>query len=212
MRVNITAALMSKLNVLSSEYNIEVGGYLTGETKNGELYLDDLLIPNQRITTGSVEINTNDQVELFRRYGSRCKRIVGHWHSHHSMGCFWSGVDRNNMSNIMEYKDLFVFIVSSLGNHKVKICMKNPLNIEFDDCDLYLRTVMLDQLRTRMKTLMGENRPRSYHNANLTQNLSIEEKMDAISQKVEKEMLDNDDDEIVEEGQEEETEEASYYG
>ena len=157
MKVNITAALISKMNVLSSEYNVEVGGYLTGEIKNGEMCLDDLLIPDQRISAAAVEIDTSDQVNLFRKYRNRCRRIVGHWHSHHRMGCFWSATDLNNMSNIMQYKDLYVFVVSSQGNHKVKVCMKNPLNLEFDNCDLYLRTVMLDQVRMKMKNLMAEN-------------------------------------------------------
>lgn len=164
MKVNITAALMAKLNVLSSEYNIEVGGYLTGETKNGELFLDDLLIPNQRISAAEVTISPIDQVAMFRKYGARCKRIIGHWHSHHGMGCFWSGTDRNNMNNIMTYKNLFVFIVSSRGNHKVKVCMSNPLNLEFDDCDLYLRTVMIDQVRMTMQKLMDNNTNPSYYN------------------------------------------------
>lgn len=155
MKINITSALISKLNILSSEYNVEVGGYLTGEIRKGEIYLDGLLIPNQLISSVTVSIHTNNQVELFRKYGKKCKRIIGHWHSHHSMGCGWSQVDERNMSNIMEYHDLFIFIVSSMGNHKVKMCMKKPFTLEIDDCDLHLRTVMIDQLRTQMQKLMN---------------------------------------------------------
>jgi proteasome lid subunit RPN8/RPN11 len=164
MKVNITAALMSKLNVMSSEYNIEIAGYLTGEIKDGEVFLDDILIPSQRISTASVEINPTHQIELLRKYGAKCKKILGHWHSHHSMGCFWSGQDLSNMTNIMSYKNVYVFIVSSQGNHLVKVCMKNPLKAEWDNCNLYLRTVMLDQLRLKINQLVNnsDNRRFSY--------------------------------------------------
>lgn len=202
MKVNITAALISKLNVLSSEYNIEVGGYLTGKIKEGQLWLDDLLIPDQRITSTSVEIDTKDQVSLFRKYGARCKDIVGHWHSHHSMGCFWSGTDLTNMNNIMGYKDLYVFIVSSQGNHKVKVCMKNPLTLEFDDCELYIKTVMIDQLRMRMKQLMSNDTTPNYLKGgnNMKHTKTINEKMNEISEETKNE---NTDEEIIEEGNEE---------
>lgn len=208
MKVNITASLMAKMNVLSSEYNIEVGGYLTGKIKNGEIFLDDLLIPNQRISAASVDINTNSQVEMFRKYGARCKKIIGHFHSHHSMGCFWSAIDLNNMNNIMGYKDLFVFIVSSKGNHKVKVCMKNPLTLEFDDCDLYLRTVMIDQLRMKMKNLMNNDTTPDYSSSKFLVEDDINNA--EIAEETEKEL----EEELKEEFEEElkDKSEAAYYG
>ena len=76
MKINITSELKSKLDILSSEYSYEIGGYLIGEIKNGEIYLDGILIPNQKISKGSVEISGMNQVELLKKYGiKKCKRI-----------------------------------------------------------------------------------------------------------------------------------------
>lgn len=188
MKINITAALLSKLNVLSSEYNIEVGGYLTGEAKNGEIYLDDLLIPDQTISTVSVNITSRDQVNLLKKYGKKCRRIIGHWHSHHSMGCFWSTTDERDMANVIESKDLYLFMVSSLGNHKIRLYMKRPLDLQFDDVKLHVKTVMLDQLRLRVNKLIKGNSERN----------SVQKEIEEVDIKIEEE--------------EEEEKEETYYG
>ena len=78
IKINIAPVLLAKLNVLSSEYSVEVGGYLTGEVKHNEIYLKDLLIPNQQISSGSVHISPNDQVALRNKLGNRVKDIIGH--------------------------------------------------------------------------------------------------------------------------------------
>ena len=157
MKINITSNLLTKLNVLSSEYSIEVGGYLTGEIRDGEIYLQDIIIPNQLISGVSVNIRPQDQVDLLRRYGDKCKKIIGKWHSHHNMGAFWSSIDANDIREIMEYKDLYVFMVSSLGNHLIKVCIKKPFKYEINDVKLFPKTVDLDIMRQQVDKLISQN-------------------------------------------------------
>ncbi len=157
IKINITPVLLSKLNMLSSEYNIEIGGYLIGEIVHNEIYLKDILIPSQRINSVSVNINGNDQIELRKKYGDKVKEIIGHWHSHHNMGCFWSSTDTNNMKNIMSFKKFFVFVVSSNGDHLIKISQKEPFRYDFNDCEFFIKNLKIDMLRKQIDTLIVKN-------------------------------------------------------
>lgn len=155
MKVNVSGKLMHKMNILSSEFNIEVGGYLIGSVVNGELYLDDVLIPRQRIGSTSDVISPEHQIALRREHGDKVKNIVGHWHSHHHMGAFWSPTDLALHNGIMQYRDYFVFVVSSQGNHLVKVCVKKPLIIEQDRVAMHMPE--FDVVRASMKDLIANN-------------------------------------------------------
>jgi proteasome lid subunit RPN8/RPN11 len=155
--LHITAELKTKLDIISSNYNIEVGYYFIGEVRNGEIFLQDILIPNQQITTVSVEINPKDQIDLLKRYGDKVKKIIGHGHSHWNLGCFWSSTDINNMNQIMTYKDFFVFIVSSKGNHLIKVIQKKPYALTIDDAQLNIKTVSIDLMKKFVDNLVKQN-------------------------------------------------------
>lgn len=153
MKVNITALLMSKMDYIAKNYNVEFGGYLIGEIKDGEIHLQDLLIPNQTVSATSVDISPEAQMDLRRRYKDKVFKILGHFHSHHSMSAFFSATDEENMRNIMLKKKLFVFIVSSDKGHLVRISMRDPLNIDFNDCELYINTIEFNNLRKRLEEI-----------------------------------------------------------
>jgi len=155
MKVNVSGKLMHKMNILSSEFRVEVGGYLTGKIVNGELFLDDVLIPNQRISSTSDIISPEHQIALRKQHGDKVKNIVGHWHSHHNMGAFWSATDTALHEGIMQYKEYFVFIVSSNGQHLAKVCVKKPLSIERDRVGIHMPE--FDAIRAGMKELMSDN-------------------------------------------------------
>lgn len=157
LTIHITPTLLTKLNVLSSEYTIEVGGYLTGEIKDNTIFLRDLLIPDQNISSGSVKITGEDQVKLRQKFGDKVKEILGHWHSHHSMGCFWSDTDENDMKNTMSFRKLFVWVVSSNGNHLIRVSQKEPFSIDINDCEFYVKNLTIDLLRKRMDNLVIKN-------------------------------------------------------
>jgi len=163
IKVKITPSLLTKLDILSSEYNIEIGGYLLGEIKDGILVISDLLIPSQRINSVAVEISPRDQIDLLKRYrAEKCKRIVGHWHSHHTMGCFWSGQDKLNMNQIMTYKDYFLFIVSSKKNHLCRLCLSKPIRADFENADLEISSLTIDMLRSHVNKIIENNQGNPY--------------------------------------------------
>lgn len=157
-KIIITPLLMNKLDILSSEYNQEIGGYITGEVKEGVIYMDDILIPTQVVTGGSVDINPGDQVGLYKKFGKKCQKILGHMHTHPgSLGCFWSDRDLVTMKDIMTYKKFYIFIVGSNKKYLIKICTKLPFKAEFDNYDLYIKSTRLDSVRNWIRQIIGKD-------------------------------------------------------
>ena len=157
IKVFISPTLISKLNALSTEYDVEVGGYLVGEIKNCNIYLKELLIPSQSVSTASVNISPQDQVRLRQKYGKLATQIIGHWHSHHNMGAYFSAVDIQQHEDKMEYTDFYVFVVSSRGQHKIKVCQKVPFKLETEDCEFYVDSLKLQMTRKQIEKLFSDN-------------------------------------------------------
>lgn len=61
-------------------------GYLKGFEDDGDIYIEDIYIPEQTVTSANVN-NEEEQPE----------DSIGMVHSHHSMGAFWSGTDRSSI-------------------------------------------------------------------------------------------------------------------
>jgi len=134
IRLILTKKLKDKLDYLSNYDKTEVGGFLTysliEQDKDGEvrITLNDILIPPQEATAGDVDVDGVGQIELRKEYGDKCLKIIGHFHSHRSMGCFFSSTDEDMMKSNSENKNFRVFIVGSQGKHLIRLILKNSIN------------------------------------------------------------------------------------
>jgi len=173
-RVHISSELISVLNVLSQEYDTEVAGYLVGSIVNGNIHLEDILIPEQDTSQTSVSINPQQMLQLRREYPDKCSRIIGHWHSHHSMGCFWSKTDEENMEQIADPRKLFVFIVSSKGKHLIRIEMREPIHISLDKVGYEIYSEKLTAVRQKVDKIIEENEKRKAEESLLETGLTDE--------------------------------------
>ena len=153
MRINISPSLKVTLETLNEEFDFEIAGYLLGKIVNKEIFLYDILIPSQQVSSGGVVISPEAQVELFKKHGNKCQNIIGHWHSHVDFGVFWSSTDEINMRNIMEYKKLYVFAVTSKNQHLIRVCVREPLDFDIDENNLYLKSLKLDLLRKKLSNI-----------------------------------------------------------
>lgn len=153
IKVNVSPNLWTKIDFITRNYNIEFGGYLVGEIRAKEIFLQDLLIPSQTVSGTHVDISHEAQLDLRKKYGDKVFKIIGHWHSHHSMGAFWSGTDLNNMSNIMTSKKLFVFIVTSTTGYKCRVSVREPIAYDLEDCELYIKSLTFDILRGQLEKI-----------------------------------------------------------
>ena len=134
IRLILTKKLKDKLDYLSTKYTkSEISGFITykeiSKDENGvKIILDDLLIPPQKAHTSEVDVDGVGQIELRKEYGDKFLNIIGHWHSHHTMGAFFSSTDETMMNSYSENKNFRLFIVSSLGKHLIRFVLKNTIN------------------------------------------------------------------------------------
>jgi len=129
--IKISLILKTKMDYLSSLKD-EIAGWLIGEIKEDYIFLEDILIPKQEVTSASVEIDPSAGPALLKEFKDKCKLILGHWHSHAGMSCFWSSIDEDNITQIMQPRKFFVFIVSSEGKHLLRIESKIPFPMSID--------------------------------------------------------------------------------
>jgi proteasome lid subunit RPN8/RPN11 len=134
VKLIMTKKLKDKLDYLSNYKPTEVGGFLTYEKieqdKDGEVsvVLDDILIPPQEAKSTEVDIDGVGQIELRKEYGDKCLKIIGHFHSHNTMGCFFSSTDEDMMKSYSENKPFCIFIVGSEGKHLIRLILRNSIN------------------------------------------------------------------------------------
>lgn len=139
IKLFLTQKLLDKLNYISLEYEKELGGLVTYsqmEEKDGEvkIVLDDLLIPYQDVSSASVDTEAKDLIALRKEYKDKCLKIIGHWHSHNTMGSFFSGTDEDMMKEFSENKNICIFIVSSKGEHLIRAVLKNkPFEMKIEN-------------------------------------------------------------------------------
>jgi len=136
MEVKIIKTVEDKINWLVNNYPEEISAWLVGEIKDDEILINELLFPYQDVSGGSVEVEGKNLVKLRQEYGNKCKKIIGHWHSHNSMGSFFSADDEEFIEKYMNTKNIAVFIVSSQkSSHRIKLVIRNPINLVIDELD-----------------------------------------------------------------------------
>ena len=130
--VTLQEKFKEKIDWISSHHDKEVNGFITGTIEKDSIILEDLLIPYQDADGGSCEVTGENIVKLRKEYKDQCKKIIGEWHSHHSMGTFWSSDDEKVINDFSEPRETSVFIVSSKGNHLVRVEVRKPFKISLD--------------------------------------------------------------------------------
>lgn len=142
MKIFLTPEIDQKLACFTNEFDNEIGAWLGGEVKEDCIIIDDLLIPPQEVSGADVDIDPKGLIALREEYKKKCDRIIGHFHSHHKMGAFWSGTDENNMRQIMEAntRKLFVFLVTSSSGYRLRVELKVPFKVILDDLKYQILT------------------------------------------------------------------------
>lgn len=85
--VYISKIVKEKIDALMDEFrHTEWLGYLVGKIKGAKHFVEDMVIPEQEVSTASVKV-----------LGTPPDRCIGTVHSHHSMGAFTSGTDEEHL-------------------------------------------------------------------------------------------------------------------
>ena len=57
----------------------------------------------------------------------------------------------------MSFRKFFVWVVSSKGNHLIRVSQREPFSYDFDDCEFYVKNLTLDLLRKSVDNLVIRN-------------------------------------------------------
>ena len=124
------------------QFKAEIGGQcVVVENAEGNFWLKDPVILKQEVSAGNCDL---DEAELAMHYGKMADKYgddVRHcwWHSHHTMGAFWSGTDNNTImeNETDDFSSFFLTFLSYLFINSFTLryfvfYMKRNIDFSFD--------------------------------------------------------------------------------
>jgi len=158
--VEISKILHDKIVWLINNYDKEIGCWLIGEIKPDKIIIEDFLIPFQEVGGASVDTSGSNLVKLRKEYGDKCKKIIGHFHSHNTMSAYWSSTDEDFIKEYTEPRGQAVFIVSSKSDgHRVRLEITKPFKLSFDELEYTIideNSEVANELKEAIKTKLTE--------------------------------------------------------
>ena len=126
------------------EYKTEIGGMaLIYKSKKGDWIVDRPCIIKQEVSSTNTALDKNELAKYYTKehmFMEKNHKDVEYrflwWHSHHTMGAFWSGTD---LSTIEEYSDGdvgFALVVNLKEEYKFRVSVWNPVELA-EDIDLH---------------------------------------------------------------------------
>lgn len=141
-----------KVDWFSSNYEQEIAGFIIGEISKEGIILEDLLIPEQEVGSASVKLIGKNLVKLRKEYGDKCKKIIGEWHSHNTMGCMWSYTDEEDfIKPFSEPREVTLFVVSSKGEHLIRMEIRKPFFMSLDKLSYVVESKENDKLTKKLE-------------------------------------------------------------
>ena len=125
-------------NAAYNEWQSEISGMLIAEKdEDGDWEIHSPVILEQMVSGGNTSLNKEELAKYYTKMGKKHSdsdiKFVW-WHSHHTMGAFWSGTD---ISSIDEYgegeSDLsFALVVNLKEEYKCRVSVWKPVEIHQD--------------------------------------------------------------------------------
>lgn len=159
MKLIIPAAIERRLNAYVQAVDSEIAGMGELEMReDGNLWVTDIAIYNQEVTGGTADLSPQAlamfQTELIKA-GKSPKNWYLWWHSHHTMGAFFSTTDTGTIGTSTEFDHLMSLVVNQRRDRKARFDthMINglPLRMTVDNVaieigpDVTARNTELDQ-------------------------------------------------------------------
>ena len=120
------------------QFKTEIGGQLIiREDKDGDFILEDPVILKQTVAGANCELDEEALAVHYSKMAGKHGDNIRHcwWHSHHTMGAFWSGTDTSTIES-NESKDFTVSLVVNLKKeYKLRVQFFYPFE-HHEDVDL----------------------------------------------------------------------------
>ena len=138
------------------DYQSEIGGMAVCiETEDGWIIKDPVIL-KQEISSGNCILDKNALANYYTEYGIKYKKENYRflwWHSHHTMGAFWSGTD---LKAIDEFKDgdlSFALVVNLKREYVMRISVWQPVEIHKDVTLEIVDTEITEEITKEVKEL-----------------------------------------------------------
>ncbi len=116
------------------KHKSEIGGYMVVIKKDDEFIIKEPVILEQEISGG----NTVIKKEALAKYQQKAAMKYGTdvyfcwWHSHHTMGAFWSGTDLNAIQQSKHSDVSFSLVVNLKEEYLFRVSIWEPLEVHVD--------------------------------------------------------------------------------
>ena len=127
------------INYAASAYNqfkSEIGGMMVAiEDEAGDWELLDPVIMKQRITPSNTHLDQEELAAYYTKAAMKYKKYNFRfcwWHSHHTMGAFWSGTDTDTIDEFNDGDFSFALVVNLKEEYKFRVSIWKPLEAHKD--------------------------------------------------------------------------------
>ena len=125
------------------QFKAEIGGMMVViKDQDGDWELKDPVIMKQEVTAGNTHL---DKDELAKYYTKAAMKYAKEefrfcwWHSHHTMGAFWSGTDTNTIDEFSDGDFSFALVVNLKEEYKFRVSVWKPIEAH-EDVELNILT------------------------------------------------------------------------
>ena len=169
MKIKIPIKLYRKLRAYVEQIDVEISGM--GEIKktleDGEtlLTITDIRIFKQKVTHGNTVLDRRDLGKFYDdilREGKNMQEWKLWWHSHNTMGAFFSGTDNQTIEEFNTETDKENWILALVTNHKEETLIRcdifapirhtiDGLDLEIDYGDKDMRKDIKKEIEAKVK-------------------------------------------------------------
>jgi len=151
LKKGVYEKIMARVKLLGKD-GLECGGLLIGEKDEDTMTITDIKQCKQEVSGGNVEFDMEAMTRFMRENQDKewYNKIIGWWHSHHNMSCFWSSTDDEQFDTFLQgfdkTKECVGLVFVSTGKFLARIDIKHPyLTASFDDYPVELEDDKLSQ-------------------------------------------------------------------
>ena len=117
------------------QFKAEIGGQcVVIPDKDGDFWLTHPVIMKQEVSSGNCELDETALAIHYSKMAGQYGDKVRHcwWHSHHTMGAFWSGTDTSTIKENVTEDFSISLVVNLKEEYKLRVQMFYPIEAEFD--------------------------------------------------------------------------------
>ncbi len=117
------------------DYKSEIGGMAVCVEVDGEWFIQEPVILKQEISGGNCELDKTALANYYTEYGMKYKKHNFRflwWHSHHTMGAFWSSTDLEAIDEFKEGDLSFALVVNLKREYVMRVSVWKPVEIHKD--------------------------------------------------------------------------------